>query len=128
MVANLIPEIAQKVETYSATDLVTIIAAFGVLLSAVTTSIVTIISTLRNGKKTDNLTEIVSGNKGLVAKVDGIHALTNSNLTAANNKIDILVMELQGMNEVVRDLKIERDKKQTEEIISKAIINPIDKK
>ena len=102
--------------------------AFGVLLSAVTTSIVTIISTLRNGKKTDNLTEIVSGNKGLVAKVDGIHALTNSNLTAANNKIDILVMELQGMNEVVRDLKIERDKKQTEEIISKAIINPIDKK
>lgn len=134
--AAVIPQISEKVATYTATDLVTILAAVGVLVSSIVAGAVTIIATFRNGQKTENLTvkteklaKAVIGDEqhpGLIGQVKEVHTLTNANMTAANNKIDRQTLEMKALQEtiltlhdtiktlqaLVLDLKSERDKKE----------------
>jgi len=110
---------------YSAADLVTIIAAFGVLVSSLIGGVVTIIATLRTGQKADKLITSVIGDEstpGLKEQVTQIHQVTNSNLERANAKIDKQTVEIQALQSMITELKSERTKKEVAE--ATAIVPP----
>lgn len=101
-------------EGYSAAELITIIAALGVFVTGVGAVIVNIVVALRSShklatviEKTDNLSGKVDVQSG---KIEQVHTLTNSNLSAVKAELSSAVREIVSMKEVITDLKAERDK------------------
>ena len=87
---------------YTATEIVTFIAAIGVLVTGVGAVIVNIIVALKQSKKTDEL--VVA-----VAKVDSkaeiIAGHVNSTATEAKAKIESLEDTIKMMNKTAADIK-----------------------
>lgn len=80
--------------TYTAPEVLTIIAAIGVLVTGVGAAIVNIIVALRTGRQLEENTAITAE---VSAKADVITGHVNSAATAAAAKIDALQQELQAL-------------------------------
>lgn len=96
--------------TYTPEQLLTIIGAVGVLVAAFGAVIVNIIVALRTGQKTDRL--IVDTAK-VDAKVEQVHVLANSNLSAVTSQLTNAVTKIEALNQMVDDLRSERQVAQT---------------
>ena len=93
--------------TYTAPEVLGIIAAVGVLITAVGAAVVNIIVALRTGQKIDIA---AAKTDGLIHQVQEVHTLTNSNLSAVKAELAVanaLNMELRTL---IVDLKGERGK------------------
>lgn len=93
--------------TYTAPELLTIIAAVGVLVAGGAASIVSIIVALRTGGK---LTVVESKTDALIGKVDQVHEVSNSNLSALKLELSTANSQIGQLRELVMDLKAEREK------------------
>jgi len=93
--------------TYTAPEILTFIAALGVLLTGLGAVIVNIIVAVRTGAKLD---VTLSETKGLVSQVKEVHTLTNSNLSAVKAELAIAAAQIQALRDVIQDLKFERSK------------------
>lgn len=92
---------------YTATEVLTIVGALGVLLTAVGAVIVNIIVALRTSNKLDeNVKEV----KAVGAQVAEVHTLTNSGLAAVKAELAISAAKNDQLLEVISDLKQEREK------------------
>lgn len=100
--------------TYTSAELLTIIAAFGVLVTTIGGVAVSIITSSRNGRKTDNVAVVVAETyaetKAVAGKVEQVHTLTNSNLSAVKAELATAVSKIESLHDVVKDLKAEREK------------------
>lgn len=100
--------------TYTSAELITIIAAFGVLITTIGGVAVSIITSSRNARKTDNVATVVAETfaetKAVAGKVDQVHTLTNSNLSAVKAELREAATEIKALRDVVQDLKSEREK------------------
>jgi len=93
--------------TYSLSDVVTLIASIGVLVTALGAVIVNIIVAVRTGKKVEESLEV---SKGISNRVEEVHTSTNSNLSAVKAELEKSNAALKEMTVLVADLKSERDK------------------
>jgi len=121
---------------FSASELLTIIGALGLLIAPLAAAIVSIIVALRTGRKADDIQKAIGGplpegrtvmaafaegaarTEKLATKVDEVHTAANSTLAAANkarevveDKLNVTMREVAALKEVIKDLKSERDKK-----------------
>jgi hypothetical protein len=85
---------------YTSAEILTIVAAIGVLVASVGTVIVNIIGAARIEKKTDQV----------AAAVQEVHTLTNSNLSAVKAELATAVAQISILREMVGDLKAERER------------------
>lgn len=97
---------AEKLQGFSATDVVTIFAALGVLITGVGAVIVNIIVAMRAGQK---LEQSLVKTDALIGQVKEVHTLTNSNLSAVTSKLDTATGEIAALKSLVQDLKSERE-------------------
>lgn len=93
--------------TYSAAELLTIIAAIGVLVTGVGAVIVNVIVALKTGAKIDLS---IKKTEGLSHQVQEVHTLTNSNLSALKAELATALAQITSLHDVVQDLRGERQK------------------
>lgn len=93
--------------TYTAPEILTFIAAIGVLVTGLGAVVVNIIVALRSGAKID---VALAETKGLVSQVKEVHTLTNSNLSAVKAELATAAAQIQALRDVIQDLKSERSK------------------
>lgn len=93
--------------TYTATEVLTFIAAGGVLITGVGAVIVNIIVALRQGTKLDAVSEKTDG---ISHQVQEVHTLTNSNLSAVKAELATATAQIQALRDLVQDLRNEREK------------------
>jgi hypothetical protein len=101
---------------YTSEQMLTIITAAGVFITALGGIAVNIIVALRTAAKTDTVIKAIVGDvtdpqkKGVVGQLEHITTLTNSTLSDAKAKDEKQQMQLLAMADLIRDLKSERDK------------------
>lgn len=93
--------------TYTASEMVMVIGAFGVLIGGLGAIIVNIVVALKTTHKID---EGLKKTDGLASQVKEVHTLTNSNLSAVKAELALATAQIASLHEVVMDLKAEREK------------------
>lgn len=91
--------------TYSPEQLLTIIGALSVLITAIGVAIVNIVVALRTGQKADVL---IHKTEEVANKVDQVHTLTNSNLSDVKAELTGTRDKLELLMQTIVDLKSER--------------------
>jgi Rad3-related DNA helicase len=92
---------------YSAAEVLTFIAAIGVLLTGLGAVIVNIIVALKQGHK---LEDVAHKAESISHQVQEVHTLTNSNLSAVKAELATATAQIVALRELVQDLKAEREK------------------
>lgn len=99
---------------YTAGEVLTFFAAGGVLITGLGAVIVNIIVALKTGAKLDaavaDRAALSTKTDTLVAKVEQVHVLTNSNLSAVKAELAAAAAQIHSLRELVTDLKSERNK------------------
>lgn len=92
---------------YTAPEVLTFIAAIGVLITGLLAGIVNIVVALRTGTKLD---AAAAKTDGLVSDVRAVHVLTNSNLSAVKAELTTANAAIIALRDLVTDLRAEREK------------------
>lgn len=111
--------------TYTAPEVVTMIAAIGVLVTSIAGAIVTIIVSLRTGRDTRDVSSRVdqqlNETKEMKGQIREVHTQTNSNLSALKAELALAVSRIEGLQATVLDLRSER----TALAVSAALMTPV---
>lgn len=97
---------------YTSAEVLTIIAAVGVLVTAIGGVIVNVIGAVRIERKVAQGVAVGDATlvetRNLIGKVEQVHTLTNSNLSAVKAELATATAQIVTLREMIQEMKVTR--------------------